>query len=105
LGMSGAELRAVLYRQGRRAVVDALIHRMAQAGGGDQRAQALQRQAIEWPVPRLPVGGKDVARLGQASGPRTGEILKAFEDSWIADDFPSEGHAERLARLVNRPPA
>jgi poly(A) polymerase len=30
-------------------------------------------------------------------------VLKAFEEGWIADDFPSEGHAERLAALVNAP--
>jgi poly(A) polymerase len=48
----------------------------------------------------MPVGGRELARLGVEPGPETGRILKAFEDGWIADDFPSAGHAERLAALV-----
>jgi poly(A) polymerase len=51
----------------------------------------------------MPVGGRELARLGVEPGPETGRILKAFEDGWIADDFPSEGHAERLAALVRAP--
>ena len=46
------------------------------------------------------MGGRDVARLGLAAGPETGAVLKAFEDRWVADDFPEVGHQERLAALV-----
>jgi poly(A) polymerase len=51
----------------------------------------------------MPVGGRDLARLGIDPGPETGRLLKAFEDRWIADDFPSDGHAESLAALVRAP--
>ena len=37
------------------------------------------------------------------ANPETGRLLKAFEDGWIADDFPSGGHAERLSALVSSP--
>ena len=51
----------------------------------------------------MPVGGRELAQSGVEPGPETGRLLRAFEDSWIADDFPSDGHAERLAALVNPP--
>jgi poly(A) polymerase len=51
----------------------------------------------------MPVGGKDVAGLGVPPGPETGRILKAFEAGWLADDFPTAGHAERLAALITPP--
>ena len=53
-----------------------------------------------WTPPRLPVGGRDLARLGLQPGPDTGRILKAFEDGWIADDFPTDGHEARLKALI-----
>ena len=30
-------------------------------------------------------------------------VLKAFEDGWIADDFPTEGHEARLKALITAP--
>jgi poly(A) polymerase len=53
-----------------------------------------------WPIPRLPVGGADLARLGVPPGPATGELLRAFEAGWIADDFPADGHEARLRQLI-----
>ncbi|AQR63395.1 CCA tRNA nucleotidyltransferase [Brevundimonas sp. LM2] len=91
-------LRAGVYRLGRQAVMDRLMRARAEADGADA-AGALALVA-GWPVPRLPVGGRDLARLGIDPGPETGRILKAFEDEWVAADFPFDGHAERLSRLV-----
>ena len=68
--------------------------------GAVQRRLAL---AAAWTPPKLPVGGKDLARLGLAPGPQTGRLLKAFEDGWIADDFPDHGHEARLKALMVRP--
>ena len=101
LDMSDAQARAAVYRQGGRAVADALMRLHAAAPGRGEAAMRLLAVANGWVRPRLPVGGKEVARLGLEPGPETGRLLKAFEDSWIAADFPSEGHAERLAALVN----
>lgn len=93
-----ATLRALTYRLGRRAVIDRLMRGLAEAAGqGDRSALAI---VADWPVPRMPVGGRDLARLGVEPGPDTGVILKAFEDEWVAADFPATGHAERLSRLV-----
>lgn len=89
--------RAALYRLGRAAFRDRLARAEA-AGGGD--GAALHSLADAWTPPRMPVGGRDLAKLGLAPGPETGRILKAFEDSWVADDFPDHGHADRLKALI-----
>ena len=100
LVMSDPDVRAAAYRFGVRAVTDALNRRRAENPAGDDDAQRLLALARSWRRPSMPVGGRELARLGVEPGPETGRILKAFEDGWIADDFPSEGHAERLAALV-----
>ncbi|WP_269514328.1 CCA tRNA nucleotidyltransferase [Brevundimonas subvibrioides] len=93
-----ATLRAFTYRLGRQAVLDRLMRGLAEAGGqGDRSALAA---VADWAVPRMPIGGRELARLGVEPGPETGLILKAFEDEWVAADFPATGHADRLSRLV-----
>lgn len=103
LSMTAAEVRAVVYRHGARAVADALFRRWAERPAEADAARRLLALAEAWRPPPMPVGGRELARLGVAPGPETGRLLKAFEAGWIADDFPSDGHAERLAALVNPP--
>jgi poly(A) polymerase len=93
-------LRALVYRLGAEAVRDRLLR--GQAAGGPSADSALATVA-DWTPPRMPVGGREVARLGVAPGPETGRVLKAFEDEWVAADFPGHGHDERLRRLVVLP--
>ncbi|MBD3820165.1 MAG: CCA tRNA nucleotidyltransferase [Brevundimonas diminuta] len=100
--MSEAETRAAIWRAGRQAVEDRLYR--AWASGADAGVvQRLLALAAGWTPPKLPVGGKDLARLGLSPGPETGRLLKAFEQSWIADDFPDHGHEARLKALMVRP--
>ncbi len=96
-GLAPRALRAALYRLGRGTVRDRL--RLAEAGEGavPDNTWALVET---WPIPRLPVGGADLARLGVPPGPATGELLRAFEAGWIADDFPADGHEARLRQLI-----
>ena len=94
-------LRALIYRSGPQAVADR-IRRGAALRPGSDAGPALDLVSA-WPVPRLPVGGRDLAKLGLEPGPEHGRILKAFEAEWIAADFPADGHAERLSRLAARP--
>ena len=103
LTMSDPEVRAVVYLHGGRALTDALHRRWAEAPGEGDAARRLLALAESWRRPSMPVGGRELARLGVEPGPETGRLLKAFEDGWIADDFPSDGHAERLAALVSPP--
>ncbi|MBB5770166.1 poly(A) polymerase [Brevundimonas vesicularis] len=95
--MSDAEARAAIYRSGRRAFEDRLMRAEAVGGGDGARLRAL---TADWTPPKMPVGGRDLARLGLAPGPETGRVLKAFEDGWVADDFPAQGHDARLRALI-----
>lgn len=95
---TGADIRAMLYRAERQAVLDRLARTAADHPDAD--LGPLSGIARDWPIPRLPVGGREVARAGIAAGPDTGRILKAFEDDWIADDFPTDGHEDRLRALI-----
>ncbi|QYC12220.1 CCA tRNA nucleotidyltransferase [Brevundimonas nasdae] len=96
-GMGEVAARAAIYRLGQRAFQDRL--RLAQAAtGGD--GEALRQLAEAWSAPRMPVGGRELAKLGVKPGPETGRVLKAFEAGWIADDFPEDGHEDRLRGLL-----
>ena len=101
LSMTDREARAVLYRHGARAFSDAVRRRWAEAPERTAEARRLLALAEGWTRPPMPVGGRDLARLGIEQGPETGRLLKAFEEDWIADDFPAAGHAERLQALVS----
>ena len=97
--MTEVEARAAIYRLGRDAFEDRLTR--AEAAGGD--GAALRRLAAGWTPPKMPVGGRDLARLGLKPGPETGRVLNAFEEGWIADDFPSDGHEGRLKAAMASP--
>ena len=101
LTLSDPEIRAAVYRHGACAVADGLRRRWAETPADEARARRLLALAEGWRRPTMPVGGRELAKLGVEPGPETGRLLKAFEESWIADDFPTEGHPERLAALVN----
>jgi poly(A) polymerase len=103
LMMSGPEVRAAVYRHGARAVIDALHRNWAAEPKAGDAARHVLALVEGWRRPVMPVGGRELARLGVEPGPETGRLLKAFEDGWIADDFPADGHAERLAALVSPP--
>ncbi len=103
LTMKDQAARAALYRQGRPGFKDAVVRRWAEAARADTEARRLLALADGWTVPRLPVGGRELAQQGLEPGPETGRVLKAFEDGWIADDFPTEGHEARLKALITAP--
>ena len=95
--MDPASARAAIYRLGRQTFEDRLFRAEAAMAGDGGPLRAL---AQGWTPPRMPVGGRELARLGVTPGPETGRILKAFEDQWVADDFPTEGHEVRLKGLI-----
>lgn len=100
LPMSDQAARAALYGHGAEAVADAVHIAQAQSPGEKAEAVRLLELAGRWQRPKVPVGGREVASLGIAPGPETGRLLQAFEAQWIADDFPTTGHLERLAALA-----
>ena len=52
-----------------------------------------------WKVPTLPVRGADLLDRGLAEGPAIGRVVRAFEEWWIAEDFPQD--QVRLARALS----
>ncbi|WP_292081769.1 MULTISPECIES: CCA tRNA nucleotidyltransferase [unclassified Brevundimonas] len=100
--LTDSQARAVIYIDGRQAFEDRVMRAWA-AGGDPEAAQRLLALSKDWTLPTMPVGGRDLVRLGLKPGPETGRVLKAFEAGWIADDFPDHGHDDRLRALL--PPA
>ena len=104
LEITEKEARALIYRLRARTFRDRVMRARAMADqAGGEGAGDLMALAHQWIPPRLPVGGAELAKLGVEPGPETGRLLKAFEDGWIADDFPTTGHEERLKALVSAP--
>ncbi|MFW2343565.1 CCA tRNA nucleotidyltransferase [Brevundimonas sp.] len=93
------QVRARVYGEGRPAVKDRLVQALSQKPALRDRFDAFTALVETWAVPRLPVGGREVAALGIQPGPDTGALLKAFEADWVANDFPDAGHLERLTAL------
>lgn len=101
-GLTDPQARTAIYRDGRQAFEDRVMRAWA-AGGDAEAARRLLALAKDWVRPIMPVGGRDLARLGLKPGPETGRVLQAFEAGWIVDDFPDHGHEDRLRALL--PPA
>jgi poly(A) polymerase len=53
-----------------------------------------------WQALPLPVRGSDVIALGVPEGPAVGRVVHAFEEWWIAEDFPVDPAA--LASALRR---
>lgn len=99
--LTEASARASIWQDGAQAFLDRTVFRQA-AEPEAAPYEALRRMAENWVPPAMPVGGRDLAALGIKAGPYTGEILKAFQASWIADDFPQDGHGARLAQAIRQ---
>lgn len=97
------DARGIRVRVWRNGIVGATDQARRAAAEGRIDAATVEHLVAEaegWERPRLPVGGRDAAAAGAAAGPEVGQALKRFEDSWVADDFPTEGHAARLADAI-----
>jgi poly(A) polymerase len=88
------EARAFLYRHGVEAFRDGVLIAWASSGASPRDEAWRQRLALprRWAVPELPVRGADIMEAGLAEGPAIGRVVRAFEDWWISEDFPTEPH-------------
>lgn len=96
-----AEQRAMLYHMGAEAWRDLVQVAWARsdAGSGDAGWKALLELPDRWPIPVLPVSGRDLLAAGMSPGPEIGVMLSRLEDWWVASDFqPSRD--ELLKRLT-----
>lgn len=99
--LDAKQAREVIWQDGAQAFADRSM--LAEAASPQSAPYAaLREMARDWVPPPMPVGGRHLADLGIKAGPMTGQILKAFQASWIADDFPAHGHHERLAQAIRQ---
>jgi poly(A) polymerase len=96
------EAKAFLYRHGSEAFSDGAILAWARSAESPRDEKRLARHTLpaRWQPPSLPVRGSDVMELGVAEGPAVGRVVRAFEDWWIAEDFPTD--AAKLATALRR---
>ena len=96
------EQRIILYQHGAEAWRDLVRIAWARsdAAPDDARWQDLLELPDRWPIPSLPVSGKDLLAAGMSPGPEIGVMLKKLEDWWVASDFqPSR---DELLKRLNR---
>lgn len=101
---TGLEVRQAIWRLGVTASRDQLLLAWAQdhrSATGDLW-RSLWRVMDTWRPPLSPVSGDDILALGVDEGPRVGRIRKAFEDWWLAQDFPADRSValDRLQRIA-----
>ena len=95
------EQRIILYQHGAEAWRDLVRIAWARSGAApdDARWQELLELPDRWPIPSLPVAGRDLLAAGMSPGPEIGVMLRRLEDWWVASDFqPSRD--ELLKRLT-----
>lgn len=84
--------RAAVYRLGKDTF--AAGQRLAWAhSDADVESEPWQQRAqlgTSWTPPVLPYSGANIIALGVPPGPAVSMALKAFEDWWIAADFPAD---------------
>ncbi|MDX1581113.1 MAG: CCA tRNA nucleotidyltransferase [Alphaproteobacteria bacterium] len=90
--------RAVIYRQGTQAVIDAALLSWAIRQNSEEIAL---EEAKSWTPPRFPLTGKDVLGLGVRPGKQVGQLLNEIERQWIEGGFEQSEDALRQM-LVER---
>lgn len=86
------EQRIVLYQHGADCWRDTV--RLAWARSKDPMDdpawKKLLRLPDRWPLPALPVSGRDLVEAGMSPGPEVGAKLRKLEDWWMASDFKAD---------------
>jgi poly(A) polymerase len=97
------EQRAVLFHLGEAAWRDCVRLQWARsrARPDDQAFRDLYHLPERWPVPVMPVHGRDLIDHGLASGPALGAMLQRMEDWWVASDF-KPGKKELLDKFLDK---
>ena len=89
--------QVLAYRIGTECAVDRLLL----AGKPE-----LAAEIGEWKPPRLPVSGGALIRRGLPEGPIVARSLKAIEQRWLEEGFPSGDRLDRIVdEVLSNPPA
>lgn len=99
--LSGAQkkrLATAAGRSGETGSARALAYRIGMAQALDRLLMAGQdTSALKgWEVPTFPIKGGEIVARGVNAGPEVARILRAAEDRWIAEGFPSRDRALAL---------
>lgn len=78
---------ALAYRLG----VDCAVDRLLLARSSKDAAAVL-----DWPVPRLPIGGGELIKRGVPQGPEVARKLRQIEERWVEAGFPTGPEFERI---------
>ncbi|WP_286828187.1 MULTISPECIES: CCA tRNA nucleotidyltransferase [Kordiimonas] len=74
-------MRVYLYRKGRDAGQGVVMAHPEACG------HELADMVANWPIPELPVRGRDLIARGMEPGPDISKALKQLEEAWVASDF------------------
>ena len=98
---SPQQARVTLYHLGHTAMRQRILLDWAAAGDPPDNARwrRLWTLAAQYPVPRLPIAGRDLLALGLAAGPKVGELLRRLEKHWIESDFTADAEALKAEAL------
>jgi poly(A) polymerase len=77
--------RRALYEYGADAARDAAL--LVGADNVSLDLEPVLEIAMAWERPSFPVTGSDLLKMGAKPGPKMGEVLKATEEWWMAQDF------------------
>ena len=93
-GTAAAEhaARACLYADGEAAYRERVLTAWTRSGDAPGDPTWYSRYALpdRWQPLPFPIAGADVIALGVPAGPRVGELLRALEEEWIANDFTAD---------------
>jgi poly(A) polymerase len=105
-GSNERDAQAFIYRNCAQAFIDGALMAWARSNDPPDDAKRSWHLGLpqRWRAPELPVRGADVIKLGIPAGPQIGRVIAAFEDWWIAHDFPADRqHARaKLRELAGR---
>lgn len=85
-------LKELAYRYGKAETLQGLLVYYARKGvtAFDEAEITL---LAKWPVPELPLSGKDLQKLGMKQGPEIGKVLETTENWWIESNFKPDKDA------------
>ncbi len=87
---AGEEPRTLAYYLGMESALDHLL-----LTGADTSP------LTDWEIPRFPLKGGQIVARGVQAGPEVARILRAVEDRWVAEGFPTKARvAEILGELL-----
>ena len=82
--------RPLAYAVGIESAHDRLLLHAAEPGDG---MTALD----QWPLPRFPLTGGELVKMGLLAGPVVAATMQAIERRWVSEDFPDLGRVREIA--------